>query len=518
MHFARTGLALPPTRTTLFVNPMERDFEIYRYLNFALSKMGETKGALEAANQALTVRPDDGPLLLNKNIYVDFLAKEDLGRSLNQLVEIGKISRDVRKYVDQVIATNSVPSAPPAEVKESASNRPLDSGAERSLVAPSLTPLRSSLDLILYVGRGVEAWNPISADKTGIGGSETAALEMSKRLVRLGHRVRLYGDCFPRDGSSSLEGVFDGVQYFDSSKYKDLSCDVLLASRRPEAVDDSNNIQRRVAVCWVHDVHCGSSLTHERALKFDKILALSEWHQANILGMYPYVHPTQMFRTRNGIDLSRFEKQISRNPHRAVYSSSPDRGMQVAICIWPLVRQRVPDAELHVYYGFQTWEACADEGQQKLIAYLKGMLRDYESAGVTFHGRISQKALAEEYLKSGVWTYPTWFAETSCISAMEAHAAGLRMVTSPIAALNETVGSRGTMIGGDWLSWDYQSRFVDAVVDAMIKTDDSDRLQLKSHAMQHFGWDNLANEWGAMFTGFIEEVSLNVVPKYKGWL
>jgi glycosyltransferase involved in cell wall biosynthesis len=101
---------------------------------------------------------------------------------------------------------------------------------------------------------------------------------------------------------------------------------------------------------------------------------------------------------------------------------------------------------------------------------------------------------------------------------MEAQAAGLRIVTSPIAALNETVGPRGVMIPGDWLSPDYQNKFVDAVVEAMNKTDDSDREILKKYAEENFGWDSLANDWEKMFESVIEEVSTNMIPPYKGYL
>jgi len=375
-----------------------------------------------------------------------------------------------------------------------------------------------SLDLVFYVGRGVEPWNPITAQNNGIGGSETAVIEMARNLAKLGNRVRVYGDCKLRNNSTSIEGTFEGVEYLDVDRYINLDCDVLITSRRPQAVDNQYNIRRKATLCWVHDVHCGNALTHDRSLKIDKFLVLSDWHRNNVLNVYPFLHPSQMIKTRNGIDLTRFDKKVERNPHRAVFSSSPDRGVQVACSIWPLVRERVPGAELHIYYGFQTWEACADAEQLELIKSLKQLIKDYETAGVTFHGRVSQKMLAEEYLKSGVWAYPTWFAETSCISAMEAHAAGLRMVTSPIAALNETVGDRGTLIPGNWLSWDYQSKFIDAVVQAMQKTDDSDREILKAYARDNFSWFSLATEWNDMFREVIEEVSINIVPKYKGYL
>lgn len=490
VHFAKHGLSLPPTQTPLFINPLDRTFEIHKFLNVALSNIGRVTEALESAIAGLSVKPDDPHLLTNKKVFERHLAKEKISAGIATLVSIGDMSPDVRAHVEAVIASNRIP-------QDTVASCAASSGA---------------LDIVFYVGGGVERWNPETASKQGIGGSETAVIEMSKRLAARGHKVRVFNDC------SGLEGTYAGVEYLHYSKYGNLSCDVLISSRRPSAVDDSHNVSARARVCWVHDVHCGSELTHARAIRIDKFLTLSQWHRDFFLNYHSCVHPDQVLVTRNGIDLNRFSKKVQRDPKRAVYSSSPDRGMQVAITIWPRVRERVPGAELHIYYGFQTWEACADDQQRLLIESLKKMLRDYETAGVVFHGRVSQDVLAEEYLKSGVWAYPTWFSETSCISAMEAHAAGLRMVTSPIAALNETVGPRGVLIHGDWLTLDYQNRFIDAVVAAMQRADDSDRVKLQEYAAQNFGWDSLADEWVLMLKKIMKDVERDVIPPYKGVL
>ena len=103
----------------------------------------------------------------------------------------------------------------------------------------------------------------------------------------------------------------------------------------------------------------------------------------------------------------------------------------------------------------------------------------------------------------------------NCITAMEAQAAGLYIVTSPIAALNETVGDRGTMIEGDWLSPEYMEKFVNAVEFHMNRSGDDERKSLKQYAREHFGWDSLANDWVKMFESIVEEVMENIVPAFK---
>lgn len=510
IHFAKLGLSLPPTNTVLFINPLERTYEIHKYLNVALNAVGDVVGALESCRSGLSVQ-EDGSLRLNEKTYEKFLLIQGAQHAANKLYDSGSISKEARDLsVSLLNGSMTVDS-----LKETKHAKEIEEAKEENfeLYKMDLKPstfINKHRDIIVYVGSGVEKWNPDTARKSGLGGSETAVIEMAKRFKSKGHRVRVYGNC---DG---MEGIFDGVEYYDHTKYKNLQCDVLITSRRPQAVDDEFNVRYKVSFCWVHDIHCGSELTHQRALRINKFFCLSNWHKDFFLSQHECVHPDQVIVTRNGIDLSRFKKDVVRNPKRAVYSSSPDRGMEVAVAIWPRVRERVPGAELHVFYGFQTWEACADKDQKHLIGKLKQMLVDYETAGVVSHGRVSQEELAEEYLKSGVWTYPTWFSETSCISAMEAHAAGLRMVTSPIAALNETVGPRGSMIHGDWLSIGYQDAFINSVVDAMTKTDNSDRRLNMKYAENNFSWDGVAADWDGMFDGVMDEFNLNLMPPYKG--
>ena len=132
-------------------------------------------------------------------------------------------------------------------------------------------------------------------------------------------------------------------------------------------------------------------------------------------------------------------------------------------------------------------------------------------------------------MRAGVWAYPTWFSETSCITAMEAQAAGLMIVSSAIAALPETVGRRGSLIDwGDPLRSDprtplreYRDAFIADVVSAMNspdgrwhRRDGFGYEQLAEIAREAFSLDTLADEWSEMLTEIHADVTENVVPKF----
>jgi glycosyltransferase involved in cell wall biosynthesis len=572
VHFAKVGLSFPPTQTVLFINPFDRESEIHKYFNIALNKTGDVKGALESVNTGLKKEPNSHFFLNNKKIYETFLAVSEIVQNLNILKNNETISSSDVEYISSIINgqkqtlsinkdTWNIPEkcdldSNPIEInsdqlvssvimlwKQYMLHNDVQNGITFLENTPSLVksnpiinnalyltksyqnkttqnPLQieqtksldslDTLDIVFFAGNGFENWTPESIKQNGIGGSELMMHELSKRLAKLGHKVRIYNSCGEHDGK-----IFEGVQYLSSEKYHDLNPDVCIVSRRADALDDSFNVKSKLTLLWVHDIFALNA-TNERLLKADKILALSNWHK-DFLIQHHNVHPDHVLKTRNGIDLNRFNKKVQRNRFKCINSSSPDRSWPVLLDVWPKIKERVPEAELHLFYGFNNWEIAAQNNteQMNFIQSLKDKIQNYKSIGVVYHGRVNQEELAQEFLSSGVWIYPTWFNESSCLSAMEAQAGGCRMVTSSIAALNETAGDRAKLISGEWTSPEYQSQFINACVYALQNTDDTDRLVLQEFSKNNFGLDELAKKWNSMFFELMEAKKINPLVPYQ---
>jgi len=255
---------------------------------------------------------------------------------------------------------------------------------------------------------------------------------------------------------------------------------------------------------------------HQWLLKAHRIFALTEWHKQNLIREHNLCSE-HIVVTRNGIDLNRFKENKNRNKFKVVNSSSPDRGWPALLQCWPEIKRRVPEAELHLFYGFNNWEVIAKNNpeQQRIIQSYKDSVNDLKDQGVFFKGRVSQKELSEEILSSGVWLYATRFQETSCISAMEMQASGLEIVTSSVAALNETVGERGILIDGDCDDPVYREKFINAAVKSMMEPNEDNRAKRMEYAECHFGLDQLAQEWELKFNELIELIAINPVIPYE---
>jgi glycosyltransferase involved in cell wall biosynthesis len=524
-HFAELGMKMPDAQTVLFVNPMER-YETTRILAPLLAMQGRIHEALDSAKAGLAVLPGDPQLMRVLLACEDMLTKNTLIREAQKLRALADQMKPLDMFdagqwkmvgdaVGQLLEI--APVLPPAAevVRREVPEQPKEDGC---------------LDIVFYLGPAYEEWTPVTLAKGGMGGSETMAWELAKRLRAIGHRVRVFACC-----SASQEGVYDGVEWLQSAKYPGTTCDVMISSRAPHAVNEDANLKAAARVLWVHDVHIGN-FTPAQKLRFDMILALSEWHRGYLCEVYQpekaqaliaKLRPDDITVTRNGIDLSRFDAVGPRNPKRVVYSSSPDRGLTTLLEMWPAILAEEPEAELHCYYGTETWEKAAAMNQYgehpflsaTALRRLKHQLRN--APRVTMHGRINGESLAREFLVSGVMAASHWFSETYGIVFAEAQAAGCYVVATPIAALNETVADRGTLVPGAWESGNptqaERTEFVGAVIRAIRgEGQPRTREELQAYARENFGLDSLAKDWDVMLRGLVERVATDVVPRFRG--
>ena len=82
-------------------------------------------------------------------------------------------------------------------------------------------------------------------------------------------------------------------------------------------------------------------------------------------------------------------------------------------------------------------------------------------AGVTIQGWVSKESLAASWAHTDTWLYPCTFAETFCLTALEAAASGTLVVCSELAALQNTVGDRGLIVQGDAATAEWQRLALD---------------------------------------------------------
>ncbi len=227
--------------------------------------------------------------------------------------------------------------------------------------------------------------------------------------------------------------------------------------------------------------------------RLDGLLCVSEW-QADELSRSSGFPRKRCLVIQNGIHQPYFSQSETRLSHRLIYSSTPYRGLRHLPRLFAQVKAKVPEATLAVFSSMEVYAPQIGQvphGHEASVRELEQIKAQFaELPGVEVHGSVRQEQLAKEFLRSRVLAYPNTFGETSCITAMEAQAAGCVPVTSARAGLRETVGEAGFLIRGEPGTKEYDSLFVEKIV--QLLTDEKLFEDYSARAMK------LNRSWGAV--------------------
>lgn len=353
--------------------------------------------------------------------------------------------------------------------------------------------------LAIWTGYAIGPWHPSDITLRGLGGSETAAVRLAEAFAAMGWVVTLYGQ-FDKPGMCG-DVMLRDFQQFDPTERLDVLIgfrDARLFDHRPEAT---------FTALWLEDLPGQEALTRARARNIDKVCTVTHWHKQALLDAYDWLDAGQVAACRNGIVPEWFtEEPAPEREQRVVYSSSPDRGGDIILELWPEIRKQVPGAELILTYS--RWYDLVAQQYQQAFTHRARLVELLEQPGVSrVDGGMGQKDLAHLMRSSLVWAHPSWytvgdmeFHETSCISAMEAQAAGLVVVASNWGALTETV-VQGMLIDGDPRLPDgaWREAFVHNIVLGLTDRIVQQGAQtMGPEAVKHMDWRGAAEQLASM--------------------
>lgn len=188
-----------------------------------------------------------------------------------------------------------------------------------------------------------------------------------------------------------------------------------------------------------------------------------------------------------------------RNNKRIVYGSSYDRGLEHLLKMWPEIKAEVPEAELHIFYGWNLFDK-GYEGNPAMMEWKEKINELMLQDGITHLGRIGHEAVKKELENAGVWSYPTHFGEISCITAMKAQAYGAIPVVVNYAALQETV-QHGIKVDGDIYDQETKDEFRKQLVSLLKDENRQEEIRgpMMEWARKRFSWSEVAKQWSNEF-------------------
>ena len=329
--------------------------------------------------------------------------------------------------------------------------------------------------IVIFCGSTTEEWSPHSVS-TGIGGSEEAVIYLSREFVKLGYDVTVYNNC------GEEEGDYDGVHYVNWYKFNTGDNFNILISWRNNIF--MMNASARRQLIWVHDLPHNMVFDDDSMVTFDKIIMLSEYHKS--LLPKKVQDSGKVYISTNGLNTTDFKPLhgVSRQRSRVIYASSYNRGLETILRGWKEIREAVPDATIHIYYGWEVYDQYIRKGYIKDDGFKTKMLELFKQDGVYEHGRVGHLDLLQEYAKSSVYAYPcTYSGEINCIAYTKAVACGCVPVTNKFAVMGER--------NPDAVS---DKNFISSLIE-VLKSDI--RGEVNNEYIQKNSWEAIAKDWDA---------------------
>ncbi len=345
-------------------------------------------------------------------------------------------------------------------------------------------------------------FRPDTPDHQALGGSQSGFAYLARRLAERGHRVTTLT-------ATTRPGVVDGVTAEshggDPAK--------ALAGRRFDATivlnDAGPGRTLRAALPEGAKLLLWTQHAHDQPAMFaladpspwDLVVAISDWHRAKMIETYRL--DPRVTRIRRNAIAPVFEDIAfgggGGEPARLVYTSTPFRGLTVLLGVFPRIRDMFPGTTLDVFSSLAVYQVAAkDDPFAQLAQYVRDM------PGVALRGSLPQRELAQELARADFLAYPSVFAETGCIAAMEAIAAGLDVVSSRLGALPEATMGFGKLAAIDPIALGddaFVRRYLEilaAAIDARRRDPATWRAERQhaAKAMREEGtWRKRAHEW-----------------------
>lgn len=183
-------------------------------------------------------------------------------------------------------------------------------------------------------------------------------------------------------------------------------------------------------------------------------------------------------------------------PPVLAYTSTPFRGLDVLLLAFPTIRAAIPGAVLKVISDMGIYQLSSDEDDFQVLYQLARSLD-----GVEHTGAMPQTELAQTLRDVDILAYPNTFAETSCISVMEAMASGCVVLTSRLGALPETTADFGFLMDPPDAPTQFATGFASMAIEIIGKAQtepETFRARLDrqiAYSKENNCWKARAKEW-----------------------
>jgi glycosyltransferase involved in cell wall biosynthesis len=325
---------------------------------------------------------------------------------------------------------------------------------------------------LLFIINSLIDFNNKNQNKNG--GIEHCNVELAKRLSLFGHGVSLVSKVKKKQKKFNIVNLpFD---YLDRRDFGN-AYDVIISSNYSRAFKYK---QKSINVLWMHN-----ELQVEKSLRKKEFLPII-LHRPHVVFVSNYLKQLTSsfypFKSKTVIPNGCSELFINNKRNKNIkpifiWTVKRDKGLAEIIDIYcKIIFKKLDHAELHVH-GLN-------------VPKTKNIIIDYDKFNIKFFGIVDRDFLARKYKYSTAMLHPG-YDETFCISALEALASGLPIITFNRSALAERVINN---VNG-YIIKTFEDMAEKSIYLALNKYQLNKLSNNAIKCSKEFCWNNVAHKW-----------------------
>jgi glycosyltransferase involved in cell wall biosynthesis len=231
--------------------------------------------------------------------------------------------------------------------------------------------------------------------------------------------------------------------------------------------------------------------------KVDAFVYVSDWQYNQFFKLFRDTFKNSHV-IKNAIEPIEYKEKSKDSKLKLIYTSTPWRGLEILLDSWKLLNR--DDVELHVYSSTKIYGSEFHNSDEAKL--LKPLLKEVSNTkGIIYHAYANNKQIRKALQEAHIFAYPSIFEETSCLSMIEAGAAGCSLVSTNLGALPETSLGYGNLIHIGQNKEDLVMRFTKSLDHEINEFwGKQDKLKQQSDRYnEYYSWDNRIKDWERLF-------------------
>jgi len=285
------------------------------------------------------------------------------------------------------------------------------------------------------------------------------------------------------------------LKYLSDKDFKDIN--LILNNTDPELIEKD-----KINILWMHHFinqkEAQNLSSSDYIKKLDWIVYNSNWNLEKHIYQFK-VPEGKSIVIKNAIEKIDFVKK-PKDKISLIYHTTPWRGLEILLKVFK--KLNLENVELNVcsstiIYG-KKFETQVGKSYENIFNECKN------TKNVNYIGFLENKKIIDLLKKMHIFSHPSIWPETSCISAIEAMAAGCEAVVTNLGALYETCSQFGTFVNFDRNFSNLESRYI-KILSNSIKNywsdENQNKLQLQRETINnYYSWETRALEWKNFFS------------------